>query len=120
MHFMLLCSINEAEWESLPQARRDEVMREYGDLLRDLARAGHLRSGAKLQSVTTARTLRRKKGRDVLIDGPFAEAKEHLGGYHLIECRDQAEAIAIAKRIPSLSVGSSIEIRPVDFLEPGP
>lgn len=120
MHFMLLCSINETEWDRLPEARRDEIMQEYGTLLQELAQSGHLRAGAKLRPVATARTLRRKAGQVTVTDGPYAEAKEHIGGFHLLECRDQAEAMAIAGRIPSLRVGASVEVRPVDFLEPGP
>lgn len=117
MHFMLLCSINEGEWESLPESKRDEIMRDYGAVLQELAKSGHLKAGAKLESVSTAVTVRGKNGRFKVTDGPFAETKEHLGGFHLIECKDLDEAMAIAKRIPSLRVGSSVEVRPVAFTE---
>jgi hypothetical protein len=60
-----------------------------------------------------ATTLREKNGKLVTTDGPFAESKEQLGGYHLVECRDLDEAMAIAGRIPTLRVGGSIEVRPV-------
>jgi hypothetical protein len=60
-----------------------------------------------------ATTLREKNGRLITIDGPFVESKEQLGGYHLVECKDLDEALAIARRIPTLRVGGSIEVRPV-------
>ncbi len=117
MHFMLLCSIDETEWNNLPEATRDGVMRDYGTLLQDLAKSGHLKTGAKLQPVATAATVRGKNGRMKITDGPFAESKEQVGGFHLIECRDRDEALSIAKRIPSLRVGAAVEVRPVEFME---
>jgi hypothetical protein len=118
MHFMLLCSINEQEWERVPAGERDQLMAEYGTLLQHLAADGRLKAGAKLQPIATAKTIRGGNGKTVLVDGPYAEAKEHLGGFHLIECKDMAEALAIAKRIPPLKVGSCVEVRPVEFMEP--
>ena len=118
MHFMLLCSINEQAWERVPSGERDQIMTEYGRLLQDLAADGRLKAGAKLMPIATAKTVRGGKGKSVVVDGPFAEAKEHLGGFHLVECKDMAEALAIANRIPPLRVGSCVEVRPVEFIEP--
>ena len=117
MHFTLLCSINEGKWESLPESTRNEVMRDYGAVLQELVKSGHLKAGAKLESVSTAVTVRGRNGRFKVTDGPFAETKEHLGGFHLIECKDLDEAMSIAKRIPSLRVGAAVEVRPVAFTE---
>ncbi|HZL73077.1 MAG TPA: YciI family protein [Planctomycetota bacterium] len=118
MHFMLLCTMNEGEWSGLPESTRGEVMRDYGALLQDLAQSGHLKTGAKLQPTATAATIRGRNGRMKVTDGPFAEAKEQIGGFHLIECRDRDEAVSIAKRIPSIRVGAAVEVRPVEFMEP--
>jgi hypothetical protein len=59
-----------------------------------------------------------KNGRAVFTDGPFAETKEQLGGYHIVECRDMDEAMAIAARIPTLSAGGTVEVRCIEKLEP--
>ena len=88
-------------------------MREYGELLQSLDRTGCHLASAKLQPVATASTVRGRNGKPVVTDGPFAETKEQLGGYHLVECADLDEAIAIAKRIPTLAHGGSVEVRPV-------
>jgi hypothetical protein len=92
-------------------------MDEYGRLLHELQRSGRLLAGAKLAQSTSAVTVRQKDGKPLFTDGPFAETKEQLGGYHLIECQDQDEALAIALRIPTLSIGGTIEVRPVLGLE---
>jgi hypothetical protein len=115
MQYLLLCCFDEARWEKLPEAERDRVMREYADFQQSLARSGHYRAGAKLASTKAATTLRDQAGRRVVTDGPFAETKEQLGGYHLVECRDLDEALAIAQRIPTLRVGGVVEVRPLEF-----
>ena len=117
MQYLLMCCFDEAAWEEISEAQRDKVMQEYHTVLQDLAKSGHLRAGAKLRPSTTAVTLRRKNGKPAITDGPFAETKEQLGGYHLIACKDLDEAIAIANRIPTLPLGGSIEVRAIDFQE---
>ena len=117
MQYLLMCCFDETKWEQIPEAQRDKVMKEYHALLQDLAKSGHLQAGAKLRPSTAAITVRRKNGKAAMTDGPFAETKEQLGGYHLIECKDLDEAIAIANRIPTLPFGGAIEIRPIDFQE---
>ena len=88
-------------------------MREYGEFQRNLVETGHYRGGARLESTSTATTVRERKGRPIITDGPFAETKEQLGGYHLVACKDLDEAIAIALRIPTLRVGGAVEVRPL-------
>jgi hypothetical protein len=117
MQYLMMCYFDEQKWNSLPSSQRDEIMLNYGNLIKDLAQSGHLRAGAKLADSTNGTTVREKNGKSVITDGPFAETKEQLGGYHLIDCKDLDEALAIAKRIPTLRVGGTIEVRPVEFLE---
>ena len=115
MQYLLLCCFDEARWDALPAAERDGVMRDYGALIESLGKSGHYVSGAKLASPRAATTLRERSGKPVVTDGPFAETKEQLGGYHLIECRDLDEALSIAQRIPTLRVGGTIEVRPLEY-----
>jgi hypothetical protein len=88
-------------------------MDEYGTLIRQLKNSGKLLAGAKLDVCNSAVTLREQDGKTVVTDGPFAETKEQLGGYHLIECKDRDEAVAVARRIPTFAVGGTVEVRPV-------
>src|SRR5581483_6757094 len=117
MQYLLMCCFDEAKWAKIPEAQRDKVMQDYHSLLEELAKSGHLRAGAKLKPSATAVTIRRKSGTPAMTDGPFAETKEQLGGYHLIECKDLDEAVAIANRIPTLPLGGSVEVRAIDFQE---
>jgi hypothetical protein len=113
MEYLLMCCFDERKWEELPDSQRDSIMERYQALEQDLIESGHYRAGAKLGPISTATTVRLKKGKPAITDGPFAETKEQIGGYHLIECRDLDEAIAIALRIPTLPAGGTIEVRPV-------
>ena len=113
MNYLLMCCIDEARWTGLPESERDQVMKEYGELQRELVDAGCYRAGGRLDSVSTATTVRARTGRPIITDGPFAETKEQLGGYHVVDCRNLDEAIAIALRIPTLRVGGAIEVRPL-------
>ena len=114
MQYLLLCCIEEKRWEAIPESQRDAIMREYGELVQSLDQSGHHLAGARLQSSSTAATVRSKNGKLAVTDGPFAEAKEQLGGYHLIECKDAGEAIAIAKRIPTIPFGGTVEVRQLE------
>lgn len=82
------------------------------DLTDEMAEAGVLRGGEELRSITTATTVRVRNGETLATDGPFAETREQLGGFYLLECADLDEAIGWAARMPSASRGS-IEVRPV-------
>jgi hypothetical protein len=117
MQYMLMCCFNETAWNQLPSAQRDRIMQDYGDWVQNLVGAGHFRGGAKLLPAPSAKTVRMKNGKAVFTDGPFAETKEQLGGYHLIECNDLTEALAIAARIPTLTAGGTVEVRCVEKLE---
>ena len=114
MQYLLMCCFDENLWARIPDSQRDEIMREYGEFHQGLVDSGHYVGGAKLGASATATTVRAKNGKPIITDGPFAETKEQLGGYHLVECRDLDVAISIAMRIPTLRAGGSVEVRPLD------
>ena len=117
MQYMLMCCFDETAWNNLADAQKDKIMQDYGDWVQTLVNAGHFRGGAKLHSASSAKTVRMKNGRTVLTDGPFAETKEQVGGYHLIDCTGLDEAMSIAARIPTLPVGGTVEVRCIAELE---
>ena len=117
MQYLLMCCADEAMWAKLSDAERGRIMGEYGKLVQELKTSGRLLAGAKLDQSANAITVREKNGKPFITDGPFAETREQLGGYHLIECKDRDEAVAIALRIPTLAAGGSIEVRPLLRLE---
>jgi hypothetical protein len=114
MQYLLMCCIEEERWNDIPQTQRVAVMREYGEWVQTHTTSGHYRGGAKLRSSSCATTVRETNGKAVMTDGPFAETKEQLGGYHVLECGDLDEALSIARRIPTLKVGGAIEVRPIE------
>jgi hypothetical protein len=111
MRYLLLCCFDENRWDDIPESQRDAIMREYDELIRSLGESGRHVASAQLQPSSTAATVRSSGGKLSVTDGPFAETKEQLGGYHVIECRDREEAISIAKRIPTIFHGGVIEVR---------
>ncbi len=117
MLYMLMCCINEDRWNGISSLRRDQIMQDYRLLMEQIKRSGHLRGGGMLSPSTTATSIRLQNGKPMITDGPFAETKEQLGGYHLIECANLDEAISIAKRIPTIPEGGVIEIRAIEFAE---
>jgi hypothetical protein len=120
VQYMLMCCIDEYAWGKLPDSQKDKLMREHGALIQDLVKSGQFRGGGQLHPTAAATTVRVKNGKLVFTDGPVAETKEQLGGYHLVECHDLDEAMAIAARIPTLSAGGAIEVRPVALSDGGP
>lgn len=115
MKYLCLIYIDEKKLEALPKSELDALMDEtsaYNDMLQQ---SGRLISTAGLKPVQTATTVRMRKGKLSITDGPFAETKEVLGGFYLLEARDLNEAIQLASKSPSLAVGS-VEVRPVDEL----
>jgi hypothetical protein len=116
MKYLCLVYSDERDLQGLPDSPDDAECQAYSDALTD---SGHLLSGQALQPVETATTVRVRNGRTTMTDGPFAETKEQLAGFYLIDARDLNEAIRIAERIPPARVGS-IEIRPARELDPKP
>ena len=115
MRYLLLCCFDEKRWDALPAARRDSIMSEYGALLKRLDESGRHLGSAKLQPSPTAATVRGRNGKATVTDGPFAETKEQLGGYHVVECRDLDEAIEIARQIPTIPHGGTVEVRAIEY-----
>jgi hypothetical protein len=112
MQYLLLIYGNEAHFDKLSAAEKDKISKEYGAYTQSIANSGHLRGGNELDVVSKATTVRVRDGKQVVTDGPFAETKEQLGGYYLVEAKDQKEALALAARIPSVRWGA-IEVRPI-------
>ncbi|MGH7661060.1 MAG: YciI family protein [Vulcanimicrobiaceae bacterium] len=98
---------------TLPPEQQEKIYGEYMKYSEDLQNAGVVRGGAPLQTTDTATTVRQRDGKAVDTDGPFAETKEWLAGFFLIECKDLNEALAWAKKIPGVKYGASVEVRPL-------
>jgi hypothetical protein len=116
MQYMCLIYDDEKVWEGMPEEERNAVFGEYGAFTESIRQSGHMVAGDALQPISTATTVRVRGGETLVTDGPFAETKEQLGGYYLVEAKDADEALAIAARIPSARYGS-IEVRPVMVFE---
>ena len=112
MQYLLLIYRNDAEYGKLDAAARQAMSAEYGAFTQSIIQSGHFKAGDGLQPTTTATTVRVRDGKTLTTDGPFAETREHLGGYYLVEAKDLDTALAIAARIPGAKSGS-IEVRPV-------
>ncbi len=112
MQYLLLLYVNEKDFEAIPEAERKPRLDEYTRFTRELKESGALLGSNRLQSVTTATTVRVADGKLQMTDGPYAEAREQLGGYFLIEAKDLDEATKIAARCPTAKHGA-VEIRPI-------
>jgi hypothetical protein len=110
MEYLLLIYEGEKRWEGLSKGELDKEMGEYGAFGQEFA--GTIKGGNALQPTSTATTVRVRDGKRLTTDGPFAETKEQLGGYYLIEAPDLDAAIAVAAKIPGARSGS-IEVRPI-------
>jgi hypothetical protein len=112
MEYMLLIYSSEADGKKMSAAQYREIFQEYQTFTQDLNKSGKNKGGAPLEQSTTATTVRVRNGKTVMTDGPFAETKEQLGGYYLVEAKDLDEAISIAAKVPGAKYGS-IEVRPI-------
>jgi hypothetical protein len=112
VQYALLIYGNEGAWDALADDERGAMYSAYGALNADLRTQDKLLAGEELQSTATATTVRVRDDEPLVSDGPFAETKEALGGFYLIEAESLDEAIEWAARIPSARTGT-IEIRPV-------
>lgn len=110
MQYLLLIYDQEKRWTALDQARQNAETQEYGAFGKEFAAA--IRGGNALQPTPMARTVRVRNGKPSVTDGPFAETKEQLGGYYLVDAKDSEEAVAIGSKIPWARYGS-IEVRPI-------
>jgi hypothetical protein len=112
MEYALLIYENEASAKARSKAEQDETFQGYMAFSESVRKSGHMKGGQPLESVTTATTVRVKDGRTLRTDGPFAETREQLGGFYLIEAKDLDEAVGIAARIPGAKTGC-VEVRPI-------
>lgn len=112
MQYLLLIYRSDAEYGRMTADDRKKLMGEYGAFTQSIIQSGHFKAGDGLQPTTTATTVRVRDGKILTTDGPFAETREQLGGYYLVEAKDLDEALGIAARIPTAKVGS-IEVRPI-------
>ncbi|HEY4305816.1 MAG TPA: YciI family protein [Gemmatimonadaceae bacterium] len=112
MQYLLLIYENEKRWETTPPAENEKLFGEYRAYTQSIAQSGHYKGGNPLQPTTTATTVRIRDGKRQTTDGPFAETREQLGGYYLVDAKDLDEAIGLAERIPGARMGS-IEVRPI-------
>ena len=112
MEYMLLIYLNEEEAAGRSEAEKREIFQEFGAFTQSVMKSGHRKAGGPLEFTKSAATVRVRDGKTMVTDGPFAETKEQLGGYVLVEAKDLDEAISIAARIPSSKYGST-EVRPV-------
>ncbi len=117
MKYLCLIFIDEKQYDALPPSEQDACVSEHFAYDEELRENGHLIATEALQSVKTASTIRVWNGKLSVTDGPFAETKEQLGGFYLIEAYDFNEAIRVASRIPSARLGC-IEVRPILELNP--
>ncbi len=113
MKYICLAYEEENKLSAMSKSEWDVLRRETLDYLEELRKRGHIISAEALQSVRNAATVRVRSGKTSITDGPFAETKEQLGGFFLINARDLNEAIQVASKWPSARLGS-IEVRPIE------
>jgi hypothetical protein len=111
MQYLLLINDEESVWESLAESDRNAMYAEYGRYTEELRSRGLLVDANQLQPTSTATTVSVRDGETIVTDGPFAETKEALGGFYLIEARDLDHAIEIARLCPAPFGG--VEVRPI-------
>jgi len=112
MEYLLLIYDNEADFAKMTEAEHAAMHADFGSFTQGIQKSGNFRAGKQLQPVATATTVRVREGKKVTTDGPFAETREQLGGFYLIEAKNLDEALAIAENCPGARLGS-IEVRPV-------
>ena len=112
MQYLLMIYEDEKIWDAFTDADKGRIFQEYGAFTAAIKESGHFVAGDALQPIATATTVRNREGKVLSTDGPFAETREQLGGYYIIDAKDLDEAITIAARIPPATKGT-IEIRPI-------
>jgi hypothetical protein len=111
MKFLALIYASDAEWAALSEDEREAAYAQYRAFGEEARAANTLVDGAELQPASTATTVRVRDGETVVTDGPFAETKEQLGGYYVLDCDSIDDAVALAAKIPGAQYGT-IEVRP--------
>jgi hypothetical protein len=108
---LLICS-DESAVVSLSPEEGSAMLAEYGTFMEEMNRRGVLQGGERLRPTTDATTVRVRDGEVLTSDGPFAETKEQVGGFYIVDCKDLDEAIEIGSKIPAARMGT-IEVRPI-------
>jgi len=117
MQYLLLLYHDEKQFQALSEEEKGNLRQEYFALIDELKQKGQYLGGNPLESTSTAKTVRIRDRKPVVTDGPFAETKEQLGGYFLVEVKDEDQATAIAAKIPAARTGS-VEVRRVPVMPP--
>ena len=112
MKYLCLIYDEEKKLHAMPKSESDALMGEYFAFTEGIRKSGHYLGGENLQPVQAATTVRVRNGKMSSTDGPFAETKEQLGGFYLINARDLNDAIQVASKSPSARLGS-VEVRPI-------
>ncbi len=112
MKYLCLIYENESRWATMSKEQSDTILGEYFAFTEGIRKNGQYIGGEALQPTQSATTVRVRQGKISTTDGPFAETKEQLGGYYLINAKDLNEAIQVASRIPGAKSGG-VEVRPV-------
>jgi hypothetical protein len=112
MRYLLAIYAVEDAWAALPAAQREAAYAEYAGWVAEASGRGMMLDGAELEPTSAATSVRVRDGRTLIVDGPFAETKEQLGGYFLLECETLDDAIEAAGRIPAARTGT-VEVRPL-------
>jgi hypothetical protein len=112
MRYLCLIYDEEKKMAAMSKGEQDAFMGEYFAFTEDIKKSGHYIGGEALQPVGSATTVRLRSGKMSTTDGPFAETKEQLGGYYLINAKDLNDALQVASRIPSAKTGT-VEVRPI-------
>jgi hypothetical protein len=112
MRYLCLIYDEEKKWAAMSKGETDAIMGEYFAFTEDVKKSGQYIGGEALQPVSTATSVRVRGGKMSTTDGPFAETKEQLGGYYLINAKDLNDALQVASKIPGAKTGT-VEVRPI-------
>lgn len=112
MKYMLLIYGEEGAWSKFSEAEQQSIMQNYRQFTEEIKASGHYVTGSQLHDASSATSVRIRDGKQLATDGPFAETREQLGGYYLVEAANLDEAIGLAARIPSAKFGT-VEVRPL-------
>jgi hypothetical protein len=112
MRYLLLICHDEKQWDALPDSERRDVMAGYRAFREQIRSTGQFVDGSQLQPASAATSVRVRGGKRLVTDGPFAETREQLAGYFLVDAKDLDEAISLAARLPGAHTGT-IEVRPL-------
>jgi hypothetical protein len=112
MEYMLMIYVNEAGWPKLSQAQQEQGMAAYAAYTEAMQKAGVFKSGGRLHASASAATVQARDGKPSVLDGPYADAKEQLGGFYIIDVADREAALSWAQRCPGTNHGA-VEVRQI-------